>query len=615
MLHKQNLNIMSYTWPAVGAFHHPGNTCTFTVWSPLSKSVTLLVNNKDYALSCDERGYWQATLDNIQAGDRYQYKLDDQKALPDPASRWQPEGVHGPSAVADPAFTWTDEQWKGLPLEDLVIYELHTGTFTDEGTFAGVISKLDYLQQLGINAIELLPAVAFAGNHNWGYDGVFPFAVHTAYGGVHGLKQLVDEAHQRGIAVILDVVYNHLGPEGNYFQAYGPYFTDKYKSVWAEAMNFDDAYCDGVRHYFWQNALFWLNEFHIDGLRLDAVHAIWDYSADHFMGILEKKVRALEKETGRKKLLIAEFDLNNPRYVESPEKGGYGLDGQWVDEFHHALHSVVTGEVNGYYEDFGKTWHLVKSLRDSYVYTGQYSIHRKKHFGVSPDSLPYGKFIVFAQNHDQVGNRLAGDRLTTQLSFEGLKLVAATVLLSPHVPMLFMGEEYGEKNPFQFFVSYTEPELIKGVREGRRKEFAHFDWQGEIPDPVSEETFNRCKLSWNKEQDIQAAALFNYYQYLITFRKGRPALCCKERKHLEILTIEETGIIGFERIFQNDHLLVFLNFNKEVTTCTYPLPPSAHKIFDSSETRWKGPGSPGDAADKTWPMNPESVVVYEILIA
>ena len=605
---------MSYTWPAVGAFYHTGDSCTFTVWSPLSKTVSLVLNDQSYDLTVDERGYWQATLPNIQPGTQYQYCLNDGKPLPDPASRWQPEGVHGPSAVADPFFNWTDHDWKGLTLGEMIIYELHVGTFTTEGTFEGIIHKLDHLQQLGINAIELLPVAAFPGDRNWGYDGVFPFAVHTAYGGIHGLKQLVNEAHKRGIAVILDVVYNHLGPEGNYFPEYGPYFTDKYPSVWAKSLNFDDAYSDGVCHYFWQNALMWLNEFHIDGLRLDAVHAIWDSGADHFIAALQRKVDALEKQSGKKKELIAEFDLNNPRYIEPVEKGGYGLAGQWVDEFHHALHSIVTGEVNGYYEDFGEYWHLEKSLRDSYVYTGQYSKHRRKHFGALPVGIPYSQFVAFAQNHDQIGNRLMGDRLTTQLSFEALKLVAATLLLSPHVPLLFMGEEYGEKNPFQYFISHTEKELIEAVRKGRREEFKHFNWQGEIPDPAAVETFNACKLSWNTS-DPQSQTLLRFYQYLIAFRKSRPALCCQERKHLAILTIEEEGIIAFKRCSQKDEVLVFLNFNKHSTPCTYPLPPNARIILDSSERTWLGPGAANDKDTHAWTMNPESVIVYELTIA
>jgi maltooligosyltrehalose trehalohydrolase len=497
----------------------------------------------------------------------------------------------------------------------MIIYELHTGTFSPQGSFAGIVKKLDYLQQLGINAIELMPVATFPGSRNWGYDGVFPFAVQQEYGGIQGLKDLVNEAHRRGIAVILDVVYNHLGPEGNYLPAYGPYLTDRYKSVWGNAINFDDAWSDGVRHYFWHNALMWLDEFHIDGLRLDAVHAIWDAGADHFIAALQRRVTALEEQTGRTRVLIAEFDLNNPRYIQPVTAGGYGLAGQWIDEFHHALHSIVTGEVNGYYEDFGQFAHLEKALLDSYVYTGQYSVHRKKHFGTPATTIPYGKFVVFAQNHDQVGNRLLGDRLTTQLSFEALKLVAGTVLLSPHVPLLFMGEEYGEKNPFQYFVSHTDPQLIEAVRKGRREEFAYFNWEGAIPDPAAPETFEQCKLSWSQESNPQAAALFAWYQYLIAFRKNKQVMCCGDRTHLQLLSTDTKGIIGFERTYQQERLLVFLNFNKELTTCAYPLPLSAQKIVDSSDERWQGPGATTAATSPGFTIHAESVVIYEILNA
>jgi maltooligosyltrehalose trehalohydrolase len=601
-------------YPTVGAFYNTDNTCTFTVWAPLKKDVALLLKDAAYPMKQDGLGFWNMMLEGVKPGDRYQFRIDNDKTFPDPASRCQPEGVHAASAVTETSFAWTDDHWKGLPLKDMILYELHTGTFTQAGNFDGVVSKLNYLQQLGINAIELLPVVQFPGNRNWGYDGVYPFAVHTAYGGIDGLKQLVNEAHRRGIAVVLDVVYNHLGPEGNYFSAFGPWFTDKYKTPWGTAINFDDAWCDGVRHYYWQNALMWLDEFHIDALRLDAVHAIWDSGANHFIKELKKKVTQLEIRTGRKKVLIAEFDLNNPQYIYPADKGGYNLDGQWIDEFHHALHTLVTGEVNGYYEDFGTIEHLARSLKDSYVYTGQYSVHRKKHFGAPPHEAPCYQFVVFAQNHDQIGNRLAGDRLTTQLSTEGLKLTAATVLLSPHVPLLFMGEEYGEKNPFQYFISHTDKELVEMTRKGRREEFAYFNWEGDIPDPESEETFRQCILSWNYEQDRTAASLLAFYRHLIAFRKTRAAMQAMERKDIRVLPVMDQ-VIGFERMGASDHLLVLLNFATKVTWCTPQITGAFRKIFDSSDARWNGPGAitpttiyPGQPVH----MNPQSAVIFEL---
>jgi maltooligosyltrehalose trehalohydrolase len=543
----------------------------------------------------------------------YSYLLDGTATFPDPASRSQPQGVHGPSAIADPSFSWSDADWKGIALGDMIIYELHVGTFTEQGDLEGVISKLDYLRALGVNTIELMPVTQFPGKRNWGYDGVYPFAVHHDYGGVKGLKKLVNEAHRHGIAVILDVVYNHLGPEGNCFREYGPYFTGRYKTFWGEAINFDDAGCDGVRHFFWQNALMWLDEFHVDGLRLDAVHAIWDFGASHFVEELAGKVAALEEDNERQKVLIAELDLNAPRYINPTFKGGYGLDGQWIDEFHHALHSLVTGETNGYYEDFGEPIHLARSLRDSYVYTGQYSTHRKRCFGVVPKDNPYSQFVVFGQNHDQVGNRMLGDRLSASISFEALKLVAAAVLLSPHVPLLFMGEEYGEKKPFQYFISHTDEELVANVRKGRREEFGHFNWEGEVPDPQAEETFRQCKLSWNDKSDPLAATLLSFYKYLIAFRYERFAMKGKERNAVHVY--DPVGkVIAFERRCGPDTLVIIMNFDKVKASVTLPVSRTGKKIFDSSAMEWKGPGEVAGAqiaGDQSVMMNAESVVVFE----
>lgn len=599
----------------VGAFRTEDGNCLFSVWAPFLTQVDVIVidrTEREYTLKCDEYGYWSITLEDIPANARYWFRLNHEKKLPDPASRSQPEGVHGPSKIVDTKFEWTDNAWKSPTLSEMILYEIHVGTFSAMGNFGGVILKLDHLQALGINAIELMPLGQFPGDRNWGYDGVYPFAVHHGYGGATGLKKLVDEAHHRGIAVILDVVYNHQGPEGNYLAEYGPYFTDKYKTGWGSAINFDSAWCDGVRNFYLQNASMWLDEFHIDGLRLDAVHAIWDFSAHHFIEVLSQKAKDIEARTGRKKVLIAEFDLNSPRYINPHSKGGYGLDGQWIDEFHHALHAVTTGEVDGYYEDFGSISHLTKSLKDSYVYTGQYSKHRKKHFGLPPKENPYSQFVVFAQNHDQVGNRLLGDRLTSQLSFEGLKLVAATVLLSPHVPLLFMGEEYGETNPFQYFISHTDKELIELVRQGRKNEFSYFNWQGEVPDPQSEETFRKCKLSWNHEQE-HCAVLLSYYQYLISFRKERLAMQGKERNHVKVFDVPEKKVIVMERTFENDSILIFLNFEKETSSITYSLPKAAQKIFDSSASPWTYQQKQSQSIPtnkESIVMNPESVLIF-----
>jgi maltooligosyltrehalose trehalohydrolase len=573
--------------------------------------VELNLEVQTFPMSKDEFGYWKTEVKNIAAGSLYKFVIDGQE-FPDPASISQPSGVHEKSQVLDRKFQWTDMSWQGIALENMIIYELHVGTFSPAGTFDGAIEKLDYLQGLGINAIELMPIAQFPGERNWGYDGVCPFAVQNSYGGIEGLKQLVDEAHRRDIAVILDVVYNHFGPEGNYMEKFGPYFTDKYKTFWGKAVNFDDAFCDGVRNYFFQNALMWLNDFHIDGLRLDAVHAIWDFSAMPFVAQLQSKVKALEMQSGRRKVLIAEFDLNNPRYISAPSKGGYGLDGQWVDEFHHAIHAVTTGETNGYYEDFGSTAHIAKALRDSYVYTGQYSTHRKKTFGVYPLDNPFGQFIAFAQNHDQIGNRLAGDRLTTQLSFEGLKLVAASYLLTPHVPLIFMGEEYGETNPFQYFISHSDAALVEAVRKGRNEEFAHFGWKDEVPDPQDEKTFAACKLSWSFEEE-KRKVLLDYYKSLITFRKTRRAYLSKERNSVTVYPETET-VVCFEKFSSQDRILIVLNFGKDTQQYINPLELSIKKIFDSSSRSWLGTSDfTNELVEPSTPilLQSESVQIFE----
>lgn len=596
-----------YQHPRVGSLCVGNERCTFTVWAPEREKMEVVIEDAAYPLERDEHGYWSTEIPDVKPATRYKYRIDGDQTLPDPASRWQPEGIHGPSAVASGAFDWKDQSWSGLPLGDMIIYELHVGTFTSKGTFEGVISKLDYLKELGINAIELMPVAQFPGGRNWGYDGVFPFAVQNTYGGVDGLKALVNAAHQRGIAIILDVVYNHQGPEGNYFSAFGPYFTGKYRTFWGEAINYDDAYCDGVRNFYWQNALMWLDEFHIDGLRLDAVHAIWDFGAKHFIKELKNKVAQLEHQTGKKKVLIAEIDLNNPRYIDPQSRGGYALDGQWIDEYHHALHSLVTGETNGYYEDFGKTEHLALALENSYVYTGQYSVHRKKDFGELPETNPYSQFVIFSQNHDQIGNRLLGDRLTSQLSFEALKLTAAAYLLTPHVPMLFMGEEYGERRPFQYFISHTDKDLVKMVREGRRKEFSYFDWEGEVPDPQSEETFRECVLDWNPDED--GARLLEFYMYLIRFRKERNALKGRERGCLSVLGVFDQLLV-YECMHEQDYILVLLNFGQKEAEFPIAMPFGIRKIFDSSSSEWNGPVDKA-FTDRSDMINPNSAVIYE----
>ena len=607
---------MSISAPAVGAVYEENGRCSFCVWSPASDRVELVLpekNNLTIQMSADSRGYWTATAEDIKPLTRYFFRID-QKKLPDPASRFQPDGVHGPSAVVDPGFSWSDQEWKGIPLKSMVIYELHVGTFTPAGTFEGIAEKLPYLKDLGINAIELMPLAQFPGSRNWGYDGVYPFAVQNSYGGPSGLKKLVDEAHRHGIAVLLDVVYNHQGPEGNYFGEFAPYFTDRYKTFWGSAVNFDDAYCDGVRNFYWQNAMMWMDEFHIDGLRLDAVHAIWDFSAVHFLEELVRKTNDLQVRSGSEKVLIAEFDLNNPRYITGKSRGGYGLDGQWVDEFHHALHSLVTGERDGYYEDFGEAHHLAKAFRDGYVYTGQYSKHRKKFFGRPADNA-YGQFVVFSQNHDQIGNRMAGDRLSTQLSFEQLKLCAAAVLLAPQVPMLFMGEEWGDTNPFQYFISHTDEKLVEMVREGRKKEFSYFNWKGEVPDPQGERTFKQCILSWNFNEDANRKKLLDLYRLLISYRRTNSVMQNDRREDTVVHHAENSQTIVLERKRDGDLVIIILNFSKDTTPLIVPgAYDHAAKVVDTSALAWRGPGEIAPEALKAGQeilLHPHSALIFE----
>jgi maltooligosyltrehalose trehalohydrolase len=596
-------------YPTPGAWFLANGDCSFAVWAPQSEQVYLHIitdGTQRHAMQEAEAGYWTLTLSGIQAGCLYMFELAAVIVRPDPASRRQPTGVHGPSAVVDGRdFPWSDDGWTGLAPQELIIYELHTGAFTSEHSLQGITNKLPYLQSLGITAIELLPIAQFPGERNWGYDGVYPYAVQNSYGTVDDLKALVNAAHAHGIAVILDVVYNHLGPEGNYVSDFGPYFTDKYKTPWAKAMNMDDACCDGVRHFFIQNALMWLGECRIDALRMDAVHAIWDVSARPFLAQLATAVRELEKQTGRKKILIAELDYNDPKYINPPAKGGYGLDMQWIDEFHHALHTVITGEVNGYYEDFGALDHLAKAFTDSYVYTGQYSKHRKKHFGALPEDNPYHQFVVFAQNHDQVGNRLAGDRLTATLSTDQLTLVAAAVLLSPHIPLLFMGEEYGEKRPFLYFTDHSEPALIASLREGRRKEFEHFHWEGEVPDPQSGEVFAQSMLSWDISS-AESKTLLAWYKQLIHLRKTRPAMQNTLRDGA-MARAYDNKLLYVERTGAGDRLAIWFNFHEETTHFAYTGAPSLKKVCCS----------PGQELPDTFRTNdyislpPYTVVVFE----
>ena len=500
-----------------------GDKTDFRVWAPKAQRVRLRLlrqsgSREDIAMQRNNNGEFQVLAD-AGAGDRYYYLLDDDPLeIPDPVSRFLPSGVHGATEIVNPsAFEWTDENWAGVPYQDYVIYELHIGTFTPQGTFDAAIEKLDHLKDLGITAIEIMPVNAFPGKRNWGYDGVSMYAVQESYGGPEGLKRFVNAAHEKGLAVVLDVVYNHLGNEENYLGKFGPYFTHKHTTPWGDAINFDDRDCKQVREYIIENALYWIREYHIDGLRMDAVHAIKDDSPTHVIAELRDRVQEFASQVGREVTLVAESDENSPRYVLPRARGGYGLNGVWSDDFHHAAHTLFTGEHEGYYQDYGKLEDLVKALNEGFVFQGQNFKFWGKPRGEKPGDMPIPGHVVCIQNHDQVGNRALGERLTSLVPLGARKLMAALLLLAPETPLLWMGQEYDEEHPFQFFTDYGDPVLQKAVSEGRRNEFKDFKSFGtEFPDPQDPETFERSKLNWNRsDEQLQ---MLSWYRQLLCLR-------------------------------------------------------------------------------------------------
>ena len=505
---------------------------TFSVWAPKARDVVVHVaggagaGDHPLAVMAGERSVYTATVPGVVAGDRYGIRIDGAEPLPDPASRSQPDGVHSLSEVVDPGeFAWQDGSWPGMALPDFVIYEVHVGTFTPEGTFDAAIPRLSQLVALGVTAIEIMPVAEFPGRRNWGYDGVHIYAPHHAYGGPEGLRRLVNAAHQHGLGVVLDVVYNHVGPEGNYLDRFGPYFTDVYRTPWGRAVNYDGPGSDGVRRWAHDNALYWVSEFHIDALRLDAVHGIFDFGALGFLEELSDEVHELGRSMGRKVQLMAESDLNDPRLIRPPEHGGYGVDAQWADDVHHTIHTTLTGERQGYYQDFAGTATIADVFREPFFYARRYSAHRGRQHGRSSAGVPRQRFIVCAQNHDQVGNRPLGERIASLVPADRQRLAAALVLLSPYIPLLFMGEEYGETAPFLYFIEHGDPELVEAVRAGRRREFEELGMMAAAQiDPQSEETFARSRLDWDRRDSGQGALMLALYTDLLTLRREEPTL-------------------------------------------------------------------------------------------
>lgn len=578
----------------VGHSYHEG-TCDFTVWAPNCSQVNLLFEDtKPLKMQKAKGGYWKTTT-SVKPNALYQFLLDEKVVKPDPASHFQPNGVFGKSKVVDHReFPWEDKDWTGLDLKDLLFYELHVGTFTPQGTFQSTKERIKELAEFGFNAVELLPITQFSGKRNWGYDGVFPFSIQNTYGTPNDFKALVNECHLHGVALFIDLVYNHLGPEGNCLNDYGPYFPSDKMGRWGATINLDGPLSHGVRAYFLQNTLHWLNHYRIDGIRLDAILSMQDSSPTHFLQELNQTVDKYRERTGKKVHLIAETSYNISEVMLPKERGGFGFDGQWLDDFQHALFTLLTQERAGYYQPYGDLRHLIEALSDAYVYVGFDSSFRPRRSDESFRCIPANSFIVFSQNHDQVGNRLLGDRLICISGLEAAKLAAGMVLLSPYVPLLFMGEEYGETAPFLFFTDYQSKQLIDNIREGRRKEFADFHWQGDVPEPQSLETFEKSKLNWQQRYLGLGKKISSYYRALIQLRKKHAIFHSYVNRQIKHITCQNDKILFIQKQAQTGQTqaVIIANFSKEPKTYSFPFNGSGYrKVLDSADSAWAGQGS------------------------
>jgi maltooligosyltrehalose trehalohydrolase len=600
-----------------GAVLRRDGSVQWRLWAPKHDVIQLVIDRdgrRDVVpMTTEGHGHHVFADRDVREGTRYAYRLADGRELPDPASRWQPDGVHQPSAVfISETYRWADAGWKGVARHDLVVYELHVGTFTRAGTFDGVASRLEELRELGVTAIELMPVAQFPGNRNWGYDGAYPYAVQNSYGGPRELQRLVDRAHQAGLAVILDVVYNHLGPEGSYQGSFGHYFTDRYHTPWGDGINFDGPWSDAVRQYVLENARMWVRDFRVDGLRLDAVHAMYDFGARHILAELQENVQQIANEQGRTVHVIAESHQNDVRLIDPPQQNGYGLDGVWNDDFHHSVRTLLTGDLEGYYQDFGRAEHLAKAFERMFVYDGCYSPFRKRRHGSRVAARDRTKFVVCVHNHDQIGNRALGDRSATYLPESAQRLACGLLLISPCVPMLFMGEEYGERNPFPFFCSFGDEGLIEAVRRGRREEFAalDFQWTDQIPDPQDEATFESAKLTWQWPEGTFPARLRRLVRDLLQARRTWPPL--QDRQHTVAQVVpnqdrpdEEPKILLVER-GASPRLLAMANLSAE----RQPLPkvdrPDDELRFSTEASVY---GGTRDVAGQVTELSP-----YELLI-
>lgn len=600
-----------------GAIYN-GNSCVFIVWAPLKERMQLhILSPYDAVLEMtkDEQGYFVLELEDGTPGMLYKLLPEGENELPDPASQSQPQGVFGPSEVVDHSrYKWQDLAWRGLPFGQLIFYELHIGTFTETGTFQAATDLLDELVTLGVNAISLMPVAQFSGSRNWGYDGVFPFAVQNNYGGADGLKQFVDSCHQKGIAVFLDVVYNHVGPEGNVLEQFGPYFSDRYKTPWGHAINFDGPYSDGVRQFFIDNVFYWRDYFHLDGLRLDAIHTIWDNSATSFFEQLHTALK--QKPSGRPFFLIAECDLNDPKVIKAPALGGYGFDALWLDDFHHALQVHLYPEDRKNYIDFGSMEQVAKAYKDGFVHSNDYVAFRKKHHGKSSAGIDGDHFISFIQNHDQVGNRVNGGRLSMDVDFEQLKVAAAVSLLSPYLPLLFMGEEYGAQTPFHYFVDHSDSDLIEMIREGRKKDFESFHWGMEPPDPKAEATFIQSKLNWNDRFHGWHRRLLQWYKELIQLRKESDIFRCFRKDNLYVKTYASHGFSLYRTNESgNKHLMLVANLSDLLFMYELPVAFEWRELLNSTDLKWQKTPVAYNERSGNFVMQPHSVVIYEAFSA
>jgi maltooligosyltrehalose trehalohydrolase len=565
----------------LGAHVLPGGA-VFRVWAPHARTIAVKLIGSDRTLQMERTAgdVFELEVGALRAGTDYVYVLDGEKERPDPRSRSQPQGVHGPSRLlATDTFAWSDQEFRCPALRSFVLYELHVGTFTPEGTFAAAIAKLAHLRELGVTAVEIMPVAEFPGTRNWGYDGVYPFAPQSSYGGPEGLQRLIDACHGHGLAVVLDVVYNHIGPEGNYLRDFGPYFSSRYHCDWGDAINYDGPGSDGVRRFAIDNALYWLREYHVDALRLDAIHGIYDASPRHVLAEMQAEVQEQCMRIGRSAFLIAESDLNDVRVLKPEEAGGLELDAQWNDDFHHALRSQLLPERPGYLADFGRLADLTKAITDGFVYDGRYSEYRKRRHGSGSRELPGAQFVVYIQNHDQIANASQGQRLGQLAGLDAHKLAATTVACAPNLPLLFMGEEFAAATPFHYFVSHTDPQLVEAVRAGRRAEHAAFGGAAEWADPQDERTFAQCKLDWSCVERAPHAAMLAFYRDLYALRRRSPALSGCHKELARVIADESEGQLALERGHPSGEIaLCLFNFGQSPRRMSLALAPGRYRL-------------------------------------